>query len=84
MALKHDIVYKGIPIGCAYLTVCRPSVDADKERMEFGLCSQVNPETETLDTISYNCPYVIDGGDIFEQAYLFLRTLPEYSGAEDC
>lgn len=33
--------------------------------------------------LPYACPYAIDGGNPFAQAYSYLKSLPEYSGASD-
>jgi len=61
-------------------------------------CTQVNKDTMTFQVRSYkdnsglphfadalfNCAYNVAGDNPIKQAYLYLKTLPEFAGAEDC
>lgn len=84
MALKINTVYKNIPVTNAYVVVGIPSVSADKTRIEFGAWYKADAESEVFQSDSYAAPFELEGDNIFEQAYAYLKTLPEFTGSIDC
>lgn len=85
MALKVDTHYKGIDIKGAYVTVELPTVGRHKETVEFGVWYRADVSSpEPFHTATHVGPYTLDGGDPFEQAYAYLKTLPDFALATDC
>jgi len=67
-----------------FLAVCKVlSVQGNKDQINIDIVIQG-------DAVSYKCQYafapsVADGSSNFiRQAYIYLKTLPEFAGAEDC
>jgi hypothetical protein len=61
----------------------------DKTLMTFGLCSYAvnpneHPDVEPISSDVVSAPYNLDGVNPFEQAYLYLKTLPDFANAVDC
>lgn len=84
MALRINTYHKGIPVNQVYLTVELPTVALDKLSISFGVWLRSNPGQEQFEAMTYEAPYSLDAGDPFEQAYLHLKTLPEFQGCTDC
>lgn len=84
MALLIDTTQKGIPVTGAYVTVVMPTVSMDKATVSFGVWYSADREHDHFHADTKNAPYSIDAGDPFAQAYIHLKTLPEFEGCEDC
>lgn len=56
----------------------------DKNGILFNVKSYVNTSFIAFDTNNYLCNYDIDGENPIKQAYLHLKTLPEFVDAVDC
>lgn len=85
MALSKDIEYKSLTIPGAYITVVRPSITGDKQRISFTLQTCISAENrEPLSDVHDTAPYDIDGPNDFIQVYEHLKTRPEFADAEDC
>lgn len=84
MALSKATQFRGITVEGAYLTVDRPLISSDKQRIGFTLLVRVQAGDEPIHGDSYQCPYDLDGPNDFIQAYTYLKTLPEFAEAIDC
>lgn len=74
----------GITIDNAYHRVCRVSLPT-KTTIEFCVCAYVSAQTQMpFASDFYTCAYAIDGDNPIRQAYLHLKTLPEFANAVDC
>lgn len=82
MALKKTIVFKGIEIKDAYMKVW--SYEGNKSELRCGVSIQVDSNGEMLDSKQYQVPYTLDGENPVKQSYEYLKTLPEFEGAQDC
>lgn len=84
MALSKDVTFRNVRVPGAYLAVVRPTVSTDKTRLGFSVVTSTAKGEETFTDESYISPYNINAGNDFVQAYAYLKTLPEFSGATDC
>lgn len=84
MAFRINTSYKNIAIYQSYATVELPQISLDKSSVEFGVWYRVDRGGECFHAVTHVAPYTLDGGDPFEQAYLHLKSLKEFEGAEDC
>jgi hypothetical protein len=86
MALKKDVVitrpnFDGLLIHRnGYWKITR--IYGDKSEMRFDVCCIVN--TEINQQVSKYFTPVLDGKNFIAQAYDYLKTLPEFEGAQDC
>ena len=85
MALKKTIQSNfDIEIPSAYHRVGRIQI-VNKLEMTFAVNSFVNVDANIpVETKTYNCAYALDGSNAIAQAYVHLKTLPEFVGAVDC
>jgi hypothetical protein len=57
----------------------------DKTRMVFQVKSYKNSEgLPSFSNVAYESVYDLQGENLFAQAYAYLKSLPEFSGATDC
>lgn len=55
-----------------------------KARMNFTVCGYKDKaSTSAFETQAFSCDYDLDGDNPIRQAYTFLKTLPDFLGAED-
>ena len=83
MALIQDTVIKGLKVENCYIAVGSITLAADRTEIYFNLNFSVTKEPPPLFTDYFTCPYDIDGGEIVEQAYTYLKSLSRFSGAAD-
>lgn len=88
MALQKTTNYKGITIENAYHRVWGISIDKDETEkkyfVKFGVGFHSSNDNEMISSYPHKCDYDIDGENPIKQAYLHLKTLPEFSDAVDC
>lgn len=83
MALSKNINYKGIDVSNAYIKVWR--IDGDKTTLKCGVGYYASSSSHDLfKSETYEFSYNINGENPIQQAYEYLKTLPEFSGATDC
>jgi hypothetical protein len=91
MAFQLALTYKGATFAAAYYRVALPQIDFDKNTMSFGVwpfanqaaaSDRANLLSEAAVTIN-DAPYNLSGTNVFQQAYDYLKTLPQYAGAVD-
>ena len=82
MALQKDITTpSGIAVSQAY---CRVGlVSLTKETLNFSLMFYANTEKAPFDERTFTCAYNLNGSNPISQAYVYLKTLPEFQSAED-
>ena len=56
----------------------------EKDRIKFHVRSYVDPAKPFFAEVLYEADYDLHGENPIKQAYLYLKTLPEFEGAEDC
>jgi hypothetical protein len=84
MALQHPLPdMHGIDIQDGYWRVSCVEL-IDKSNMRFVVRGYANPNKHFLSSVSYSCQYDIAGDNPIRQAYLHLKTLPEFANATDC
>ncbi|MEK7945716.1 hypothetical protein WKR98_13245 [Pigmentiphaga sp. YJ18] len=68
----------------AYHRVEAPAMEG-KDLMQFTLRSYVRREGLPFFAEKYfRCPFDLGGSNPYQQAYAYLKSLPEFSGAADC
>ena len=82
MALQKTIIFKGVSVPDAYIKIIR--FDGDKSSLTVGVGYFASPEHEMLYSDALAVPYAIDGSNPIQQAYEYLKTLPEFADAVDC
>ena len=84
MALQLTKTTKfGIEVKNAYIRVEQLSINV-KENMHFVTKSYNDKELPSFEENFYNISYNINGENPIKQAYLHLKTLPEFADAVDC
>jgi hypothetical protein len=84
MALKKTITLFGdIEVNNAYLRVEDISI-FDKTKLVFSIVGRKTSESQKINSNPHNCDYNINGENPIKQAYLHLKTLPEFADAVDC
>jgi hypothetical protein len=84
MALKKTITLFGdIEVNNAYLRVEDISI-FEKTKLVFSIVGRKTPESQIINSNSHNCNYNINGDNPIKQAYLHLKTFPEFADAVDC
>lgn len=59
-------------------------VDADKHRAVMRVSVRSGQAGRSLESRTYSFAPDMDGPNFIRQAYLHLKTLPEFAGATDC
>ena len=82
MALQKDVnTSSGIAVSQAY---CRVGlVSLTKETLNFSLIFYADKEKAPFDQRTFTCGYNLDGANPISQAYVYLKTLPEFQSAEN-
>ena len=81
MALQLNTQFRGLNLEGAYYRVW--SFNGNKNTLSFEVELCVNDSNERLDSTTFNIDYDINGENPIKQAYLYLKTLPEFEGALD-
>lgn len=84
MSLKKTVVFKGITVTDAHITAVMPAIAMGNAQMTFGVQYRSSPGAEVFQSEMREAPYDIEGGNPLEQAYAYLRTLSQFTGATDC
>lgn len=84
MALKKDITTRqGIEIKDAYFRVVNLTLNG-KSGMQFVVAFSKDAQSPAIDSTSHDCAYSLSGANPIAQAYEHLKTLPEFTGSQDC
>jgi hypothetical protein len=81
MALKKTFEHCGVTVKEGYLKVAE--IAGTKNSMGFSLAYKANVENDAIKTERFNFVPSMDANFI-EQAYLHLKSLPEFQNAVDC
>ena len=57
---------------------------AGKNSIFFQLRTYKDPQKPSFNTTAFDAPYDLEGPNPIKQAYLYLKTLPEFADAIDC
>lgn len=83
MAIKVNTkLATGIRVDGAYCRVEYPSLT--KDSLTFHLRKYVAEDKPFFEENIYTASYILEGENPFKQAYLYLKTLPEFQDAIDC
>jgi hypothetical protein len=86
MAFKKTVNTQiGVSINDAYHRVEFVTIGKNKKRIDFHLRSykDANSASWVSDEL-HACEYDINGTNPIAQAYVYLKSLPEFAGATDC
>lgn len=84
MAFKKTItIFGDIEVNNAYLRIENISI-FEKTKLIFSIAGRKTPESTIINSKEYTCDYDISGENPIKQAYLHLKTLPEFADATDC
>lgn len=84
MALILPVSFRGLSVTDGVARVNLPSISTDKATLSFGVrYFASDKEVEELYSEQFNCAYDITGENPFSQAYAYLKTLDQFSGAVD-
>jgi hypothetical protein len=85
MALRKTVTTShGFVADSAYHRVENMSFQG-KDVIKFNVSSYKNAtENASFAIVDFGCKYDINGANPFAQAYVFVKTLPEFAGATDC
>lgn len=84
MAIKKTVVTStGFDCPNAYHKVGNINI-SNKDTLKFDLLIFKEQGLNPFDQKSYECAYEIGGNNPIKQAYLYLKNLPEFEGAQDC
>jgi hypothetical protein len=82
MALQQSFLHLGFSLPDAYLKIS--SYNGDNKYLRFNLEIKATKSGVSLDTLSYSVSLDLEGPNPIKQAYLHLKTLPEFADAIDC
>jgi len=84
MALQQKLnTTYGIEIPNAYFKI-QNIIIKNKSNLEFNLNSYKDKSFQYITITEYSCDYDINGENPIKQAYLHLKSLPEFADAVDC
>lgn len=84
MALKKTIkLNSGIEVKDSYIRVETVTI-AEKQTASVVVNYYFDKTKSSVKQTSHLCAYAIDGVNPIKQAYDYLKTLPEFDGAQDC
>lgn len=84
MALKKTLTLgNGLVANDAYICVSRVNI-TNKINANAEITIHVNPEHVPFDNRTIPFQFSLDGENAWKQAYEYIKTLPEFSGAIDC
>lgn len=84
MALKKSVETNfGLTVKDSYIRVEGIRI-VEKNKLQFQVRYSVDEIHPHFQDVEYSCMYEIDGQNPFKQAYEYLKTLSEFSGAVDC
>lgn len=85
MALRIDSEFCGINVPAAYCVVGGIGFSpTSKAEVVFTLYYKASKKYDAFATKSFVGPYDLTGSNPFNQAYEYLKTLPEFEGSTDC
>lgn len=84
MALCKTVVFKGIVVPASYIVVVAPTIHPGNTEISFSVQFASKEGAPTFDTANYACAYSLEGANPVDQAYLYLKSLPEFADAIDC
>jgi len=82
MAFTKSFTFQGLTIQNGYIKVA--SQYGTKESLNFHVDFCKSPSESALYSQTFVCGLNLNGSNPIKQAYLFLKTLPEFSDAVDC
>jgi hypothetical protein len=82
MALSMSVTHRDVPVANAYCRV--RSVVVNKTSMTFDVTWAATSSAIPLLMTEYASTYDLFGDNPIRQAYLYLKTLPEFANAVDC
>lgn len=82
MAIKKTVIKSGVTINDCYIKVS--SIGGDKSKMVFVVAFKATSETDHFASEQFLFTPKLDGENFIAQAYLHLKSLPEFAGAQDC
>jgi hypothetical protein len=82
MALQKTLSIKGVTIPNAYIRVGKFS--GTKERYTFQVGISASADEQPFDTQEHSCEVDLNGGNIVQQAYLYLKSTSAFVNALDC
>lgn len=84
MALTKDMVSQnGLSAPNSYIKIKRVTV-TDKTNAVCDIIFSIGKDVSPYQIDSRSFEYVLDGENVIKQAYVHLKTLPEFTGATDC
>ncbi|HBR1694002.1 hypothetical protein ACWJN6_26985 [Klebsiella pneumoniae] len=83
MSLIIDTTFKGISVESAKVTVGDIYIADGHEVLSITANWSAPGSSEYFRQTTYNCQYDITGADPVTQAYAYLKTLDEFSGATE-
>lgn len=82
MALQATITTnQGITVSSAYCRV--PDVSVSKDKMSFSIWMYADKEKAPFEKKTFTSEYDLAGANPISQAYVYLKTLPEFQSAGD-
>lgn len=83
MALqKNTVLPSGIDVQAAYFRVCNVSIE-NKVRLNFTVKGYKDTTLPNFTEQVFSTGYNINGENPIKQAYIYLKSTPEFSGSED-
>jgi hypothetical protein len=82
MALTKNVTTnKGLTCTGAYIRA--EQISLNKSGMTVGVSFKVDADSEPFEEKTFEIPYVMTGENPIKQAYIHLKTLPEFADATD-
>lgn len=81
MALRSSFEFAGLTVADGYLRVIE--VSGNKQKANFSLAYQNGQDGPMVKTERFSFDADMNGPNFIKQAYLYLKTLPDFVSAED-
>lgn len=84
MALKKTVETRhGFIAQDAYISIGHVE-SLNKTSMSFTVNYRKEKDAQPFDAKTFSCAFDVEGQNPYAQAYNFMKTLTEFSGAQDC
>ena len=81
MAISKTIEFNGVTISECYIRV---AFVKGKKKLDVGVDLCANEKSQPFSTMMISFEPAMDGQNFIQQAYDYLKTLTDFSGAVDC
>lgn len=84
MALKKTVVFRGLQVADAYITIETTTILSGNQDMELRIGYWLPDQSTQFHAEKFLSTYELSGDNPIAQGYEYIKTLPEFEGCVDC